>query len=132
MPDTPDRWPLTVRRLSDLEDRASRSHDKHHDLSNTLTELKMKTDLLGADHDTLKRDYWHGMDETKARSQRTADTAADIVKAQGDQLRAFEKLSSKQDSTERVLKWVLAVVTAVGTSTTVALLLKLISHEATV
>ena len=51
-----------------------------------------------------------------------ADTAADIVAAQGKQLLAFAELNSKQESTERVLKWVLAVVTSVGVGTAVVVL----------
>ena len=127
MPDRlPDKSPnscaVHVRRITDLETKTEQVQERTHRLANDLTTLTMKTDLLDADHTTLKRDYWHGTKDAKAISQKNADTAADIVAAQGKQLLAFAELNSKQESTERVLKWVLAVVTSVGVGTAVVVL----------
>jgi Skp family chaperone for outer membrane proteins len=111
-----------IRRLDDLEKLADKRDEKSHKLSSVVTGLKMQTDLLELDHEHLKRDFWKGMKDARIRAERTADGAADMLSAQGAQLLSFEKLSNKSESTERVLKWVLAVVTSVGIGTAIIVL----------
>jgi hypothetical protein len=125
----PEGCAIHIRRLDDLEKQSEKIETKAHKLTSVVTGLQMQTDLLEMDHQHLKKDFWKGMKEARARADKTADGAADLLSAQSQQLLAFEKLSSKSESTERVLKWVLAVVTSVGVGTAVIVLSQVLKAD---
>ena len=128
-PEPKDGCAVHIQRLDLLEGQAEKDQASHHKLVSTVTGLTMKTDLQSVEHEHLKRDFWSNQKASEARTSKNADAAADMLAAQTKQLLSFEKLSSKTESTERVLKWVLAVVTSVGVGTAVIVLSQIVRTQ---
>ena len=124
-PETPDNGcAMHIRRISDLEKKADKIHNRTHELSNDITENRMKHDLLEAEYDHLKRDFWAGQKNAEARSLKTAEGAAALLAASNTQLLTVTKQGLKIDAQEKVSRWVLGILTAVGTSTAIAFIVK--------
>lgn len=97
-------------------------HAKHHKLASDATATRLASDLNRRDVEHMKADVWRAISELKELAKVTA--AAIVAGVEADHAARLERLAHKDDlnTTTKILKWVLGVVTVVGTGSTVALI----------
>ena len=116
------------RRLADIDHKVEKTHDRLHSLGNVVTSIKLQTDLLEADHNHVKKELWRGLSELREISKSQADAIQAQILASHEANLQAQQLSDRHASTERILRWILGLVSVVAGGTTIAFLTRSIGQ----